>query len=476
MSLTLASLFDGIGVFPLAASRHGIRPVWASEIEKAPISITKRHFPEMVHMGNITELHGANLPPVDIISFGSPCQGLSMAGKRLGLADERSGLFSEAVRIINEMREATDGKYPRYALWENVPGALSSGTPRGSDFRAVLEAFTKTSIPVPQSGRWANAGMVRSAGVDLAWVIYDAQRFGTAQRRRRIFLVVDFGGKSAGEILLVPQSLRGYFAAGGTPRQGPAAYAAGGAERADGGGREDGAPFVGDALPAIAMRIRQGCEGGGKGPLLQTERSGTLATGNDQTLFSPCLNPWDTQNTRVMPEDGIAPTLAGADGGGGRNPGGLVLTGPPEDSLVCLNDQGGQRMDVEKGAQAPTLRSVTKGNLPVICAATTQVNAEIYTELCPTITEAAGTSGNNKPYIICRATALANAETLVDKSATLTCYLIPYVAYSVSSLLGIRLPEFLTTGLVGIMKCMAFAFLVVGITWLLGKYRIKLKI
>ena len=310
--LTLGSLFDGIGGFPYAASFYGIRPLWASEIVPECVSVTKKHFPDMEHFGDITKLHGGKLPPVDIITFGSPCQDLSVAsGKRLGLAGERSGLFLEAIRIIREMQEATNGEYPKFALWENVPGALSSSSRR--DFKAVLEAFTETEVPMPGSGRWANAGMVRGRGVDLAWCVYDAQYFGTAQRRRRIFLIADFRGKRAGEILFVPKSLSGYFAAGGTPRQGPAAYAQSGA----------GTAGAGDVIPAVSMRIRCGCEGGGKGPLLQVEKSGTLATGNDQYLFAP------------------------------------------KDAVEILNDQGGDSLSVEKGGVSPTLRSQTHGNLPI---------------------------------------------------------------------------------------------------------------
>ena len=347
--LTLGSLFDGIGGFPYAASFYGIRPLWASEIVPECVSVTKKHFPDMEHVGDITKLHGGKLPPVDIITFGSPCQDLSVAsGKRLGLAGERSGLFLEAVRIIREMQEATNGEYPKFALWENVPGALSSSSRR--DFKAVLEAFTDAEVPMPGSGRWANAGMVRGRGVDLAWCVYDAQYFGTAQRRRRIFLIADFRGERSGEILFVPKSLSGYFAAGGTPRQGPAAYAQSGAGTAGAGidgynaqmtghvaatlgtncGMSTGRNGViempdgmGAAVPAISMRIRCGCEGGGKGPLLQIEKSGTLATGNDQYLFAP------------------------------------------KNAVEILNDQGGDSLSVEKGGVSPTLRSQTHGNLPI---------------------------------------------------------------------------------------------------------------
>ena len=227
-TLTLGSLFDGIGGFPYAASFYGVRPLWASEIEPACVSVTRRHFPDMAHVGDVTQLHGGQLPPVDIITFGSPCQDLSSAnGQRLGLAGARSGLFMEAVRIIYEMKEATNHQYPKFALWENVVGSTNSSA--GRDYQAVLSALTKAEVPMPRSGKWANAGMARSGGVDLAWCVYDAQYFGTAQRRKRVFLICDFRGDNAAEILFIPKSLRGYFEAGGTPRQGLAAFTADGA-------------------------------------------------------------------------------------------------------------------------------------------------------------------------------------------------------------------------------------------------------
>ena len=364
---TLASLFDGIGGFPYAASFYNIVSLWASEIVPACVSVTRKHFPDMTHTGDITQLHGGKLPPVDIVTFGSPCQGLSLAGQRRGLADERSGLFMEAIRIIDEMREATHGEYPRFALFENVPGALSSAG--GRDFAAVLQSFTKAEIPMPYSGRWANAGMVRGGGVDLAWCVYDAQYFGTAQRRRRLFLVCDFAGRSAGEILFVPKSLRGYFEAGGTPRQGLAAFA------------ESGADTAGGQLvrpPAVTMRIRCGCEGGGKGPLLQVEKSGTLATGNDQYLFEP-------------------------------------------QTVEILNDQGGASLTVERSGLSPTLRSQTHGNLPVVAAGfdlqqiTSKDNRSILRPVQPTL------CGTGQPHVVTMATGQANAEVLADIAPTLNC-------------------------------------------------------
>lgn len=207
--LTLGSLFDGIGGFCYAAYLTGrIKPIWAAEIEQNCIDITRYRFPEVMHVGSVTELKGDEIQPVDIITFGSPCQDLSIAGQRKGLKGNRSGLFMEAIRIIEEMRLATNGKYPTFIIWENVPGAFSSAN--GADFRAVLEKITKTSIPMPTSGEWATAGMVRGAAVDTAWRVLDAQFWGVPQRRKRIYLIGDFGGQRAGEILFKSESLLGY--------------------------------------------------------------------------------------------------------------------------------------------------------------------------------------------------------------------------------------------------------------------------
>lgn len=209
-TLTLGSLFDGIGGFPLAAQRCGIKTVWASEIEPACIEITKRHFPKMEHLGDITQIDGGKIPPVDIISFGSPCQDLSTAGKQKGLSGERSGLFLDAIRIIYEMRRATNGRYPTFVVWENVSGAFSSN--KGEDFRIVLEKITNADIPMPVSGKWATAGMVRGCrgGANAAWRLLDSQYWGTPQRRKRIFLVGDFRAERAPQILFERESVLGY--------------------------------------------------------------------------------------------------------------------------------------------------------------------------------------------------------------------------------------------------------------------------
>lgn len=200
--MKLASLFDGSGGFPLAAIRAGITPVWASEVEPFAIAVTRQNIPSMAHLGTVTDIDGAKVEPVDVITFGSPCQDLSICGARAGLDGDRSGLFFQACRIIREMREATNGRYPRYAIWENVLGALSSN--EGRDFERVLLEFMAISgrnSMAGFNGVWRRAGAIIDRGFSLAWRVLDARYWGVPQRRRRIFLVADFGGRRAPEIL-----------------------------------------------------------------------------------------------------------------------------------------------------------------------------------------------------------------------------------------------------------------------------------
>ena len=217
--ITMGSLFDGIGGFPLAAVHNGIVPLWASEIESFPIEVTKIRFPEMLHLGDITKLRGDKLPSVDIICGGSPCQDLSVAGQRAGLAGERSGLFMDQIRITKEMRNE-DGKRGktnelirlRYFVWENVPGAFSSAD--GEDFKAVIEETARIadgtiSIPRPPGRIWKPAGCILGSQFSVAWRVLDAQYWGVAQRRKRIFLIADFGGSTAPKILFEQDCLLG---------------------------------------------------------------------------------------------------------------------------------------------------------------------------------------------------------------------------------------------------------------------------
>lgn len=266
--MKLMSLFDGSGGFPLAASLCGIEPVYAAEVEPYPIAVTKNRFPKMKHLGDVSKVKGGEIEPVDIITFGSPCQDMSIAGKRAGLkhadiGDEettRSGLFLEAIRIIKEMRVKTNGIYPRFAVWENVPGAFSSN--KGEDFRTVLDELIKISEPdavmpaVPQAG-WAYADCISGDGWSIVYRVFDAQYWGVPQRRRRIYLVADFRGECAQEILFKRESLRGYFEAGRMPWQGIARCAKNSVGTAIGGVDRYNQSF----LPGLAQTLR--APGGG---------------------------------------------------------------------------------------------------------------------------------------------------------------------------------------------------------------------
>ena len=325
-NFTIGSLFDGSGGFPLAAYLCGGRPIWAAEVEPYPIAVTKSRFPKMIHLGDVSKINGADIPPVDVITFGSPCQDLSVAGKRAGLkhadnGDEettRSGLFVEAIRIIKEMRERTNGIYPAFAVWENVPGAFSSN--KGEDFRTVLEEFIKIKEPaatMPAVGKngWAYADCIMGDQFSIAWRTFDAQYWGVPQRRRRIYLVADFAGQRAAKILFKREGLRRYFAQSGTQGQGIAADV----ERSTAADDCFGFPLgfrpenvrvyketattlcngtragfttgiiikkQESAIP-YTLKVRTGGEGGGKGALIQENKAATLAVTQDQYLFQP---------------------------------------------------------------------------------------------------------------------------------------------------------------------------------------------
>lgn len=385
--LTLCSLFDGSGGFCLAGLLAGIRPVSCSEIEPFPIRVTTKRLPSVKHLGDINGIHGDEIEPVDIITFGSPCTDMSVAGKRAGLDGKQSSLFYEAVRIIKEMRCATDGKYPRFIVWENVPGAFSSN--KGEDFRCVLEEICSVkdegvSVPGPPKGKWPNAGEIVGDGFSVAFRQLDAQMWGVPQRRKRIYLVADFNAWGAGKILFESEGVSGYSAEGFRAWQGAARHTEEGAGAAGGvrggvtclcdqGGQrmdvmEDMActlraeahhppcvlesagfctehsaqargigydeetaptlragtvpaavmfenhsqdtrytgpletaptvsatygmggnnqPFVAEPDTPKTMKVRAGKSGGGKGILVQDDKSATLSCNNDQTVFVP---------------------------------------------------------------------------------------------------------------------------------------------------------------------------------------------
>ena len=410
--LTLGSLFDGSGGFPLGGLISGILPVWASEIEPFPIRVTTKRMPFMKHYGDVSALNGAELEPVDIITFGSPCQDMSVAGKRAGLDGSRSNLFYEAVRIAKEMRAATNGKYPTWLCWENVPGAFSSNG--GADFKAVLDEIRHIKDPeadTPRPERWPNAGCILADDYSVAWRVFDAQYWGVPQRRKRIYLVADLAGQRAGKVLFESEGLSGYTPEGFRSWQGTAGSAEEGPGEAgrlclnDQGGErmcvsedvtgtlraqdhghppvvmgsagfctehsakarsigyeEETSPtlragtvpatvyenhgqdtrFTGpvDTAPTIVssygtggnnqpfvvetpktLKIRCGCEGGGKGALIQDDKSATLGCNNDQTLFVPFVKvtrPHSSEEGQQWKESDVANTLTTYDVGEAR--------------------------------------------------------------------------------------------------------------------------------------------------------------
>ena len=289
----------------MAGKMAGITPVWASEIEPFPIRVTEKRLPEMKHYGDVHGLNGANLEPVDIITFGSPCQDLSIAGKRSGLGGSRSGLFYEAVCVITEMRRSTNGKYPRWAVWENVPGALSSQ--HGQDFRCVLESLIRikdpaADVPLPESGRWLHAGEILGDGYSLAWRVLDAaQGWGVAQRRKRIFAVLDLDGQCAGKVLFESEGVSGYTPPGGEARKGIAP------------GTESGAGTAGECISAGGFCTEHSADSRGIG--YEDERAPTLRAGVVPGVAID-FNPTDSR-IRLKEED-ICQTLCSRMGTGGN--------------------------------------------------------------------------------------------------------------------------------------------------------------
>ena len=438
--LTLGSLFDGSGGFPLGGLLSGITPVWASEVEPFPIRVTTKRMPWLKHYGNVSKMDGGKTEPVDIITFGSPCQDMSIAGRREGLDGSRSSLFYEAVRIVKEMRCATNGKYPRYIVWENVPGAFSSN--KGADFQSVLEEVCSVKgykIHSARPERWPKAGEIVADDFSLAWRVFDAQYWGVPQRRKRIYLVADFAGGSAGKILFESEGVSGYTPQGFRAWQGAAGTFVEGAGTAgrvclndQGGSRMDvmedvtatlraenhghppcvmssagfctehsakaggigyeeetsptlragtvpaavyenhsqdtrytgpleTAPTVnatygmgGNNQPFVVetpktLKIRSGCDGGGKGALIQDNKSATLGCNNDQTVFVPKVYGICSKQSHSMlsdnPHSGFyeAETSRCLDANGGNpscNQGGMAVLAL-QGSMIGRADKNG---------------------------------------------------------------------------------------------------------------------------------------
>ena len=366
--MTLGSLFDGIGGFPLAAVHCGGVPVWASEIEPFPMRVTKLRFPDMIHVGDITKLDGAKLPPVDVICGGSPCQDLSVAGLRKGLAGERSGLFMDQVRIVKEMRAEDERRgvsddfiRPRYLVWENVPGAFSSAN--GEDFRAVIEEIVHIKdstchVPRPDTGRWESAGAaILGDQFSLAWRVLDAQYWGVAQRRRRIFLVADFGGLTAPKILFEQERLPGDPAEG--QDQGKGVTAAAGNSSADSGGSRVAEE---KQVDIFAVHIDQ----------------------REETINLNGISGALMATTNLQMQTFVAGRMR-------------KFESAEKEECLCLNDQGGERMDVSVDVTA-TLRAGMSGHPPLVMGIQ-QGGAGTEKTPDPALTEEAETGGNNQQIL-----------------------------------------------------------------------------
>ena len=391
-TLTLGSLFDGSGGFPLAGILAGVEPVWASEIEPFAIRVTTKRLPKMRHYGDVSGISGADLEPVDIITFGSPCQDLSIAGKRSGLDGSRSGLFFEAVRIVKEMREKTHGEKPRFIVWENVPGAFSSN--KGEDFKAVLEEVIRIKepeappLPPPEKGRWPYADCYLGDGWSVAYRVLDAQYWGVPQRRARIFLVADFAGGRAPEILFKSEGVSGY-----TPQ-----------------GFRQGESIAGD--PEESLGTAGGTDAGGRGRVILNDQGGSRMD---------------------VSEDVVSTLRAEA-----HHPPVVMDEGEPAAAGFCTEHSANARSIGYEEETSPTLRA---GVVPAAIAldyhpADSRIGIG-EPEKIQTRTSRMGTGGNNVPLVMDGAHQELPPQTLkirsgcegggkgaqvqVEKSATLGC-------------------------------------------------------
>lgn len=422
-TLTLGSLFDGSGGFPLAGILAGVTPLWASEIEPFAVRVTTARLPQMQHYGDVSGISGADLPPVDIITFGSPCQDMSIAGKRGGLDGSRSSLFYEAIRIVKEMRDKTNGEKPRFICWENVPGAFSSN--KGEDFRAVLEAVISikepaAEVPAPDKKGWTYADYYVGDGWSVAYRVLDAQWWGVPQRRKRIFLVADFAGERAKEILFESEGVSGYSAEGFRAWQ-----------RAAG----DLADRAGEAGCGGTGRIVLNDQGGSRMDVTE-EVACTLRA---EAHHPPCVmeaagfcTEHSAKARGIGYEEETVPTLRA-----GVVPAAVALENHPADSRVKISE--------DDKVQTLTGRMGTGGgNVPLVMAESEEYpEAEMYEnhsqdtrykgplDTAPTVNATYGMGGNNQPFVVekpktmkIRSGCVGGGKGVLlqeDKSATLGC-------------------------------------------------------
>ena len=415
-TLTLGSLFDGSGGFPLGGLISGIRPVWASEIEPFPIRVTTKRMPFVKHYGDVSTMDGAKLEPVDIITFGSPCQDMSIAGKRSGLDGSRSSLFYEAIRIIKEMRCATNGKYPRYCVWENVPGAFSSN--KGEDFKAVLEAVIGVvepgpQVPAPEKKRWPYADCYMGDGWSVAYRVLDAQFWGVPQRRKRIYLVADFAGRSAFDILFKSEGVSGYSAQGFRSWQRAAGIAETGVGAA---GRQAASAFDGyngELTGSVSSTLGVNCG-------MSTGRNGIVL--NDQgciAVAQPVVVDSVGGQAESAKETEVCPTLKAT-----HYKCAPVVTVPA--AGFCTEHSAKSRSIGYEEETAPTLRAgvvpaaVALENHPTDSRVKISEGGKVQT-----LTSRMGTGGNNVPLVLKIRSGCdgggKGALIQEDKSATLSC-------------------------------------------------------
>lgn len=384
----------------------------------------------MLHLGDITKIHGGEAPVVDVVIGGSPCQDLSIAGKRAGLAGVRSGLYMEQIRIIKEMRErdrrmGRTGEFvrPRYMVWENVPGAFSSNG--GKDFAAVLEEAIRIAEPeapdieVPEKGwnTWGGYHDEMGGRWSVAWRVLDAQHWGVPQRRRRLALVADFGGDTAWEISFERQSMSGDFAESGARGEG----LAGDSERGAGGAGKDAGSVICLQGNAIDRADTAGCNGKG----WKEDVCYTLNTIDRPAICAGpnCLTPWDSQSKRVYSEAGVMPTLPAGENSGQNQEAVLCAgfklgnseqarsigyaeeqaptlnaeCGGNKPAVMCLNDQGGNVMGVSHDVSG-TLRAQEHGHQPSILDMSHACDViRDCGEVAPSLQARMGTGGNQIP-------------------------------------------------------------------------------
>ena len=400
--LTLGSLFDGSGGFPLAGILAGVTPLWASEIEPFAVRVTTKRLPQMKHYGDVSQMRGADLPPVDIITFGSPCQDMSIAGRRDGLDGSRSSLFYEAIRIVKEMREKTNGEKPRFIVWENVPGAFSSN--KGQDFKAVLEAVIgikepAAQVPAPEKRGWPNADYYVGDGWSVAYRVLDAQWWGVPQRRARIFLVADFAGQSAPEILFESEGVSGYTPQGFRSWQGAAGDSSEGSGETGGGG-SDG------CLGNVAGEVSPGAKG-----IVLNDQGGTRMDVTEEvtsTLRAEAHHPpvvldepkayHINQRDEGIDLNGVSGALMATRNNQMQT---FIVEKEPQAAGFCTEHSAKSRSIGYEEEKSPTLRA---GIVPAAVAVFENHSQDTrYTgplDIAPTVNATYGMGGNNQPFVV----------------------------------------------------------------------------